>query len=59
MILLSRIRFKQGLFDEALRFASKALNFRREYLGKRLKVCDSLYEVATLLSQGGQIGIAW
>ncbi|KAJ5124771.1 uncharacterized protein N7515_008596 [Penicillium bovifimosum] len=44
MVLLSRIRFAQGLLDEALRFASKALSFRKECLGECLKVCDSLYQ---------------
>lgn len=58
MVLLSRIRFAQGLLDEALRFASKALSFRKEYLGERLKVCDSLYQVAVLFHKGGNMGLA-
>lgn len=58
MVLLSRIRFAQGLFDEALRFASKALSFRKRCLGERLKVCDSLYQVAVLLHRGESIGLA-
>lgn len=49
MVLLSRIRVRQKRFDEALRLASKALNFRKELLGDRLKTCDSLYDVASLL----------
>lgn len=58
MVLLGRIRFAQGLYDEALRFASKALSFRKEYLGERLKVCDSLYQVAALLYKGENMGLA-
>ncbi|PLB46258.1 TPR-like protein [Aspergillus steynii IBT 23096] len=58
MVLLGRIRSKQGLHNEALRFASKALDFRRQCLGERLKVCDSLYQVADLLQRGGQSALA-
>lgn len=58
MVLLSRIRFAQGLCDEALRFASKALSFRKECLSQRLKVCDSLYQVSALLHEGGNLGLA-
>lgn len=58
MVLLSRIRIAQGLLDEALRFASKALSFRKECLGERLKVCDSLYQVATLLQKVEKTGLA-
>ncbi|PKY06620.1 hypothetical protein P168DRAFT_316615 [Aspergillus campestris IBT 28561] len=49
MVLLSRIKFEQGLLDESLRFASKALTFRKSCLSERLKVCDSLHQVAVLL----------
>ncbi|KAJ5058662.1 hypothetical protein J3E74DRAFT_467267 [Bipolaris maydis] len=49
MVLLSRIRVQQGRLDEALRLASKALAFRKKLLGNRLKTCDSLYDVASLL----------
>lgn len=58
MVLLSRIRLKQGLYDDALRFASKALTFRRECLPERLKVCDSLYQVANILQKGDNQGLA-
>ncbi|KAJ5173639.1 uncharacterized protein N7500_001570 [Penicillium coprophilum] len=58
MVLLSRIRVAQGLSDEALRFASKALSFRKECLSQRLKVCDSLYQVSVLLHEGGNLGLA-
>ena len=53
MVLLSRIRNKQGKSDDALRLASKALTFRQNILGNRLKTCDSLYDVASLLSEKG------
>ncbi|RHZ68953.1 hypothetical protein CDV55_102531 [Aspergillus turcosus] len=53
MVLLARIRMAQGLHDDALRLASKALMFRRECLGERLKVCDSLYQVADILQYRG------
>ncbi|KAI9708927.1 MAG: hypothetical protein M1820_003621 [Bogoriella megaspora] len=49
MVLLSRIRLRQGRFDDAMRLASKALTFRQKLLGNRLKTCDSLYDVASLL----------
>lgn len=53
MVLLSRIRTKQGKSDDALRLASKALTFRQRILGNRLKTCDSLYDVASLLYERG------
>lgn len=53
MVLLSRIRSKQGKSDDALRLASKALTFRQNTLGNRLKTCDSLYDVANLLCEKG------
>ncbi|KAJ5092021.1 hypothetical protein NUU61_006891 [Penicillium alfredii] len=52
----SGIRLVQGRFEEALQFASKALGFRRQCLGERIKVCDSLYQVAVLLDRGGEHG---
>lgn len=58
MVLLSRIRLAQGLLDDSLRLASKALGFRKECLGERLKVCDSLYRVAVLLSLGKNHALA-
>jgi hypothetical protein len=58
MVLLSRIRLAQGLLDEALRFASKALSFRKECLGEHLKACDSLYQVAVLFHKGRDMGLA-
>ncbi|KAJ5701355.1 hypothetical protein N7488_008903 [Penicillium malachiteum] len=45
MILLRKIRATQGLPDKALRLASKALSFRKECLGERLKVSDSHYQL--------------
>lgn len=54
MVLLSRIRSKQGRYDDALRLASKALAFRQNLLGSRLKTCDSLYDVACLLHREGK-----
>jgi tetratricopeptide (TPR) repeat protein len=53
MILLSRIRVRQRRLDDAVRLASKALTFRRQLLGNRLKTCDSQYDVASLLYQQG------
>ncbi|KAI1138886.1 hypothetical protein F5Y05DRAFT_354227 [Hypoxylon sp. FL0543] len=53
MVLLSRIRLKQGRADDALRLASKALAFRQKFLGNRLKTCDSLYDVASILNLQG------
>jgi tetratricopeptide (TPR) repeat protein len=58
MILISRIRLRQGRYNDALNYASKALAFRRECLGERLKVCDSLYEVADILNKGGNTALA-
>lgn len=53
MVLLSRIRLRQGRTEDAMRLASKALAFRRKLLGNRFKVCDSLYDVADLLYRQG------
>lgn len=53
MVLLSRIRLQQGRDEEALRFSSKALAFRRKMLGSRLKTCDSLHDVAHMLAMQG------
>ncbi|PVH92526.1 TPR-like protein [Periconia macrospinosa] len=58
MVLLSRIRVQQGRLDEALRLASKALVFRQRLLGNRLKTCDSLYDVASLLHKHGNAASA-
>lgn len=49
MVILSRIRAAQDRPDDALRLASKALDFRQRVHGGRLKTCDSLYDVACLL----------
>lgn len=49
MVLLSRIRLKQGRADDALHLASKAQAFRQRLLGNRLKTCDSMYDVASIL----------
>lgn len=53
MVLLSRIRLAQGRPTEAMRLASKALAFRRELLGNRLKTCDPEYDVACMLARDG------
>lgn len=53
MVLLSRIRLRQGRMDDAVRLASKALLFRQSLLGNRLKTCDSLYDVASLMHKQG------
>ena len=53
MVLLSRIRLRQGRIDDALRLASKALAFRQKLLGNKLKTCDSLYDVASILHRQG------
>lgn len=58
MVLLSRIRLAQGRLDEALHFATKALAFRQNLLGYRLKICDSLYQVADLLQRQENIASA-
>lgn len=58
MVLLSRIRRAQSRVDEALQLASKALSFRRQLLGSRLKTCDSLYDVGSLLEAQENIGTA-
>jgi hypothetical protein len=58
MVLLSRIRVQQGRLEEALRLASKALTFRQRLLGNRLKTCDSLYDVASLLHMHGHTASA-
>ncbi|KAF2270743.1 hypothetical protein CC78DRAFT_564062 [Lojkania enalia] len=58
MVLLSRIRVQQERLDEALRLASKALAFRQRLLGNRLKTCDSLYDVASLMQLHGNTASA-
>ena len=58
MVLLSRMRVQQGRLDEALRLASKALEFRQRLLGNRLKTCDSLYDVASLMHKKGNTALA-
>ena len=58
MVLLSRIRLCQGRLDDAMRLATKALTFRQQVLGNRLKTCDSLYEVADLLYRQGKVASA-
>lgn len=58
MVLLSRIRSEQGGYDESLDLASKALGFRRQCLGNRLKVCDSLYQVASIHERGNNVVLA-
>jgi tetratricopeptide (TPR) repeat protein len=58
MVLLSRIRLKQGRTKDALRLATKALAFRRKLLGNRLKTCDSLYDVACMLLLEGHTSSA-
>lgn len=58
MVLLARIRQRQGRLDDALRLASKALSFRQKLLGNRLKTVDSLYQVALLLQERGDLSSA-
>jgi tetratricopeptide (TPR) repeat protein len=58
MVLLSRIRLAQKRTADALRLASKALAFRRELLGNRVKTCDSQYDVASMLLQEGHVSSA-
>ncbi len=58
MVLMSRIRARQGRLDDAMWLASKALTFRRSYFNPRSKICDSLYDVANLLDQQGKAGSA-
>lgn len=58
MVLLSRIRQQQGKLNDALRLSSKALAFRQQLLGSRLKTCDSFYQVASLLQLRGDLSSA-
>ena len=58
IVLLSRIRRAQGMRDDALRLASRALLYRRKLVGDGFGVCDSLYDVARLLDEGGNQGTA-
>ncbi|KAL9615519.1 MAG: hypothetical protein Q9167_000032 [Letrouitia subvulpina] len=58
MVLLARIRQRQGHDYEALRLATKALGFRQKLLGDRLKTCDSLYQVAELLRKRGDFAFS-
>ncbi|KAL8736413.1 MAG: hypothetical protein Q9166_000205 [cf. Caloplaca sp. 2 TL-2023] len=58
MVLLARIRERQGRFEEATSLASKALSFRQKLLGNRLKTCDSLYQVAGILNMRGNVASA-
>lgn len=53
MVVLSRIRLQQGRTKDALRLATKALSFRKKLLGNRLKTCDSMYDVASMLLEEG------
>ena len=53
MVLLSRIRYKQGRLSDAARLSSKAVLFRQNSLGKRLKACDSLYDAAYFTHKQG------
>ena len=55
MVLLARIRLQQGRLDDAIRLSSRALAFRQKLLGSRLKVCDSLYQVANMLEIRGDL----
>ena len=55
MVLLSRIRYEQGRLSDAVRLSSKALLFRQQLLGNRLKTCDSLYDVAFFTHKQGNI----
>ncbi|KAK6527448.1 hypothetical protein TWF694_004437 [Orbilia ellipsospora] len=58
MVLLAKIRIKQGRLDDAIRLSSKALDFRQSMLGSGLKTCDSLYQVASLLHIRGDLNLA-
>ncbi|KAL8781443.1 MAG: hypothetical protein Q9213_005995 [Squamulea squamosa] len=58
MVLLARIRERQGRLEEATSLASKALSFRQRLLGNRLKTCDSLYQVACMLEKRRKIASA-
>lgn len=58
MILLGRIRQQQGKLDDALRLSFKALAFRQQLFGNRLKTCDSIYQVASLLQLRGDLSSA-
>jgi hypothetical protein len=58
MVLLSRIRQAQGRIDDALRLASKALEFRQKMLGSRLKTYNSLFDVASILVKQNKINAA-
>ncbi len=58
MVLLSKIRQMQGRSDDALRLASKALEFRQKNQGNRFKTCDGFYHVASLLQQRGDAASA-
>jgi hypothetical protein len=55
MVLLARICLQQGRLDDAIRLSSRALAFRQNLLGSRLKVCDSLYQAANLLEVRGDL----
>lgn len=55
---MSKIRSAQGILDEALRLASKALDFRKKYLHEHLKTCGSLYQVAFLYHKRGDIKLS-
>ncbi|KAL8824919.1 MAG: hypothetical protein Q9170_008000 [Blastenia crenularia] len=55
MVLLARIRERRGGLEEATGLASKALSFRQKLLGNRLKTCDSLYQVASILTIRGNV----
>ncbi|MCJ1396521.1 hypothetical protein MMC18_009412, partial [Xylographa bjoerkii] len=58
MVLLARIRLRQGRLDDAIRLSSKALTFRQSVLVNRHKTCDTLYLVADLLQRSGNMASA-
>ena len=58
MVLLSRIRARQDRGEEALRLATKALQFRQSLLGNGLKTCDAMYLVADLLHKQDKLASA-
>jgi hypothetical protein len=58
VFLLSRIRQSQNRLDEALMLASAALDVRRKVLGRGLKTCASLYLVANLQHERGELAAA-
>lgn len=58
LVLLGRIRRRQGRLDDALHLAARALSIRQSVLGNTPKTCEAMYLIADLLHQKDKIATA-